>query len=242
MPLTVPKSKPTVTDIEEGVHPGVCVGVYDLGTQDGGKFKPTERVLFLFELPDFENSEGWPLTVKTTFSQTLGDKGSLKPFLQKWRGRTFTDKELDNYSVKERLGQPGMIQIIHRHGEGPYKGSVYANMDGIMPLYKGVEPPTPRRRPTYFDFADGEARIPDDVPDYIKDMIMASPEWKALKDGAAAGGSPPAKKAAPREIVDLINRIGLGWPFTLDELNDKFDPDVLTTEDYNLLEKHGVPF
>lgn len=252
MPLSLtPNSAPHVTDIPEETFPAICVGIFDLGTVHSDVFNSDSmKIQFVFEIPEVRNDEGFPATVTTRpETQSINPKSNLFRILQAWRGKSFSAKELELFDVKEFLGKPALVQVVHKHGDGARKGSVWANIGQISAMPRGMEHPKPYRTPIYFDFADGVAAIPEGTPEFIADKIVASPEWAALK---AAGGKPqaagrkaPAKKkpdqSAPAEIIDILNEVGLAWPYTQEEL-DKVYPIDFGLEAYATLSQHAVPF
>lgn len=249
MPLTVPASKPFVTDVPEGSFVAVCIGIYDLGTVPSKQYEPSEKVLFLFEIPDLPDKEGFPMTVNCQYSQSLNPKSNLYKAVVSWRGRGFGKGEMDKFSLKTFLGQPAYLLIVHNQGKGEKAANVYANVAQISALQKGVPAPKPSREPLYFDFADKKAVIPDGVPDFVRKQIEASPEWLALKTGRTDGGgarktspAPQSGDQAPAEIVGLLNEIGLAYPYNVEELDRLFQPDVMSQEDYDLLLQHSIPF
>lgn len=245
MALTIPASKPFTTKIPEDNYLAVCIGVYDIGTVESKQYDPTERVLFLFEIPELTDEEGFPETINIEFSQSLNQKSNLYKALVSWRGKAFDAERDKDFSVKERLGKPASLLIVHNSGKGDKAKNTYANIQQISALQKGVNPPTPTRKPTYFDFADGRAVIDDGVPDFIRKKIEASPEWAALKGGRPAnlpGGPPKAvTNQAPAEIIGLLNSIGLAWPYNDDDL-DAVPADVMSQEQYDLMKQYSTPF
>lgn len=249
MPLTVSDSKPFVTDIPEDEYLAICIGIYDIGTVHSEKFgKDSERVLFLFEIPELKDPEGWPKTTNKEYTASLDQKANLYKDIISWRGKGFGKDEMKNFSLKSFLGKPASLLIVHNRGKGDRAENVYANIQQIRNLQRGVVAPQPSREPLCFDFADGKAEIPEGTPEFIQKKIVAAPEWSALKSGRPLknGAAAPQKSAsgqqAPAAIVGLLNEIGLAFPYDQEELDAKFQPDVMSQEDYDLLSSHSTPF
>jgi hypothetical protein len=80
---------------------------------------------------------------------------------------------------------------------------VYANLDGIAPVPRGLVVGTPQRRPFAWEI-DAAAELPDlsSFPylfgNPLKDMIEASPEWRARR-GLPAPAAAPAPMPAPTQ-------------------------------------------
>lgn len=249
MPLTVSDSKPFVTDIPEDEYIAVCIGVFDVGTVHSEKFgKDSERVLFLFEIPELKDPEGWPKTTNKEYTASLDPKSNLYKDVISWRGKGFAPGEMKNFSLKSFLGKPASLLIVHNRGKGDRADNVYANIQQIRNLQKGVVAPAPSREPLFFDFADGVASIPEGTPEFIQKKIMSAPEWTALKTGRPMKpGSPAAPAAkpgqqAPEGVVDLISQMGLDWPYNDDDLDAAFKPELFTQEQYDFLKSFSVPF
>ena len=255
MALTV-TNKPFVTDIAEDTYPAVCIGIFDIGTVDNPRFnKQQDKVVFLFEVPDLVDAEGWPRTINEEWAASLDDRSHLLRHLRSWMGRSLAPEEKKNFSLKSLLGQPCQLEIVHGRGKGEKSDNVYANIGGVRKPARGQVGPEPRRQPLYFDFADGHSRIPEGTPEYIAKKIAAAPQWKNIQAGRAAedygdgkkgivappSGPPKNGQQAPAEIVDVLNEIGLAYPYDQDELDSKFPADM-SQDVYAILSKHATPF
>lgn len=72
------------------------------------------------------------------FTDTLSEKGNLRPFIESWFGKTFSDKEVEQLREEDFLGRPGQIQITHKVKQD---GKTRAEIKSIMPLAKGQANP-----------------------------------------------------------------------------------------------------
>lgn len=249
MPLKV-TGTPVRPDLEQDTYPAVCIGVYDLGTvtYKNSKYEPKPTIAFVFEFPDVPDEEGFPKTKHVEFSAGLSPKSNLRKFLVAWRGKEFDDSEIKDFDVRPFLGKPCQIQIVHRAGTGEKSDSVYANIGSIMKPARGQIGPEPSRTPAYFDLADGDPRIPGAVPEDIKAKIVASPEYADLKAGRTAMAAKPAgKQGPPAEVAALVKAVGLSWPYSESDVEDKFDPekhggDVEYDALMSLASDAGAPF
>jgi hypothetical protein len=118
----------------EGLHQAVCCDVVDLGmmpTQWGEKLKAEIRWQ-----TDTKDSEGRRHLVVARFTNTLHEKGRLRPLLEAWRGRKFTTEELKQFDLEKLLHANCQIQLVHNVAEN---GKKYANVQAIVPLGKGQE-------------------------------------------------------------------------------------------------------
>lgn len=118
---------------DEGVHLGVCVDVYEKTLPNN--FKPGEtvrKVKLVFELDKPHPSLEGNFRVNAFMTASLHPKSKLRPFLEHWRGRKFTDEEAKSFNLEALIGAPAQIQVIHNDG--------YANVASIMPLVNGQVP------------------------------------------------------------------------------------------------------
>lgn len=178
MSLTA-KQGPPIEQIEEGNHHGVCVAVIDLGTQYNERYnKEQPKLMITWELPDFpilteqgqpDREKGFRLISKE-YTSSLGEKANLYADLVSWRGRAFTQDELEGFNVKNVLGANCLVNIIKND-----KG--YAQVAAVAKLPKGMEP----QKGTYqliYDM-DESMQIPEGVPDWIAQKIKKSAEYMA---------------------------------------------------------------
>lgn len=168
-----------------GNHVGRCIGIIDVGTQQGeyqGKTTYARKIIVRFELPNELMSDGdyagKPFIVSKFYTASLSEKANLRKDLSAWRGRDFTDDELMGFDVQNILDKPGMVNVTHND-----KGR--AKVSGITPLPKGTQAPARVNELLYFSLERDEfnAAIMESLNDYYKDMIHKSPEWADLQGG-----------------------------------------------------------
>jgi hypothetical protein len=141
--------------------------------------------------------EDLPRVISNTYTVSLGDKANLRKLLQSWRGKAFTPAELEGFDLKNIVGVPCNIQIIHKNGKGANASKTYANIGSVIPLMKGQEGPKIEGDPVIFDIdttGPGGA-IPDTIPEWIQKRIMDSREYReavetSIEQPANAAGAP----------------------------------------------------
>ena len=186
---------------EAGATVGVLYSLVDLGHQKtnwDNQEKWSPKVRLTFELPDqtdeFEVEEKGkvtkvqkPMVVSIEQTRSLGEKASLRKLLEQWRGQTFTSKELQAFSLKNLLGKPAMLTLIHKTSQ---QGRQYCAIAGASKLPKGMKAPaTTTNDQLYYEIEQGEAGQFNDMPDWLQDKIRASKEF------ATAAGKSTAIKA-----------------------------------------------
>jgi hypothetical protein len=185
---------------EAGATVGVLYSLVDLGHQKtnwDNQEKWTPKVRLTFELPDqtdeFEVEENGkrttiqkPMVVSIEQTRSLGEKASLRKLLEQWRGQTFTSKELQAFSLKNLLGKPAMLTLIHKTSQ---QGRQYCAIAGASKLPKGMKAPaTTTNDQLYYEIEQGEAGQFNDMPDWLQEKIRSSKEF------ATAAGKSTATK------------------------------------------------
>ena len=126
--------------LPEGSYVAVCNMLVDLGLQYNKTYGNSSRkVLIGWELPEelIEiGGEPVPRTINQRYTASLNEKSVLRRDLAAWRGRDFTPAELSEFNLRNIVGAPCLLQVIHRE----YNGRKYANMASIMTLPKGMIP------------------------------------------------------------------------------------------------------
>ena len=201
MALTISESQKSERKLPEaGATVGVLYSIVDMGhleTNFDNKKKWTPKVRFTFELPDqtdeyevVENGKTTkvqkPMVVSIEQTRSLGEKASLRKLLEQWRGQTFTSKELQAFSLKNLLGKPAMLTLIHKTSQ---QGRQYCAIAGASKLPKGMKAPaTTTNDQLYYEIEQGEAGQFNDMPDWLQEKIRASKEF------ATAAGKSTATK------------------------------------------------
>lgn len=167
--------------IPEGTYVATCVRLIDLGTQVStykGVDSLRRKVLVAWEVPDQMvefDGEQRPALVMQRYTASLHDKAVLRQHLEAWRGRRFTADELRGFDLKNVLGKPCQLQILHS------EDGAYANVAAIMAVPKGLETPKPHHPLIHFSLDEDEFSegVYDGLSDKLKSQIATSPEYKA---------------------------------------------------------------
>lgn len=173
----------------EGAHVARCIRVIDMGSTFSEKWnKDIRKVMITFELPlelipDGELA-GLPFAVSAFQTLSMNPKANLRKMLESWRGKTFTDKEAEEFDITTLLRAPAFVNIIHEETGG----TTYANLKTIMPVPKGTQVPEPKSDVYAYSIEEHDEAAWSKMSDKIKAKIMATKEWKAREQG---GGFDP---------------------------------------------------
>ena len=155
-----------------GTFAAVCVDVVDMGLVKvswGGKEKSQHKITIVWQI-DEERDDGKPHAVRKRYTLSLHEKAQLRKDLEAWRGRPFTDEELQGFDVETVIGVGAMVSIIHNQKDG----STYANVASVSRMPKGMQPPHPRDYVRICERAEAQVMpepTADFGPDPTDDMV-----------------------------------------------------------------------
>lgn len=178
--------------MEAGVYPARCYSMIELGTQNieyMGKPKTMRQVHITWEFPTeqevFKEERGpEPYVISKTYALSMYEKAKLRQDLESWRGQGFTDEEAKRFDITQLLGKACQISIIHKKSSDGMK--TYPTISSITKVMKGLEVPEQINKTRLLSFDNWNEDLFETLPDWIKDKIKASPEYKSI-------GSPEVK-------------------------------------------------
>lgn len=193
----MPLAKESGTDfkpVSEGTKMARCYGVIGLGTQpsDNPKYKPSYRVLILWEIPEevyeFEGKE-IPMTIMKEYSASLGKKtkpSNLRKDLDSWRGRPFTEEEAAGFPIEKIINAPCMLSIVHYQKRDMAIG---AKIIAITGVHKSMQVPELTRETLHYEIDFGKGDQFKALPEWIQSKISRCIEWcpssQAVPEAAA---------------------------------------------------------
>lgn len=164
--------------VSAGVHIALCTRIVDLGTQFSERFGNSQRkVMFTWEVPDDTvviDGEEKPKFISKEYTLSLNEKARMRADLESWRGKKFTDADMEGFDLVAVLGAPCQLQVLHNE-----RG--YANISSIMSIPKGMTVPEPVGEKLYFDLSDDTClSVMEKLPEWVRDKIKSSPEYLNL--------------------------------------------------------------
>lgn len=182
-----------------GVFAARCWSMVDLGTQRveyKGDMKFQRKVQIGWELfGEDENGEslimddGRPMTISKRYTLSLSPKSRLRPDLEAWRGRPFTDEETKGFDLHDLIGAPCMVNVTHTERNS----KTYSNVASITPLPKALRPTLPEtgNAPIFYVISDGENEVFESFYDKLKDTIRQAEERHGMTARDQSSGTPP---------------------------------------------------
>jgi len=200
MPINV--SNKTKSDpVPAGTHHAVCYGIIAVGTQPSEKFTPRQKIVVCFEIPSERitiKDQDLPRGISKRYTLSLNEKSSLRKDLQSWRGKPFTQEELNGFDVSKVIGSNCLISVLH----SDRAGSVYADISGISALPRQMASVRPENTPLYFNLLESidlakktgntDVNWPSELPAWVQKICSQADEYLAFRGGESAQ-SPAAK-------------------------------------------------
>lgn len=172
-----------------GTYVARCVKIIDIGTQKSeyqGQANIRRQCVIGWELPtelmaDSDHA-GKPFVVSKFYTASLSEKANLRKDLANWRGRDFTEQELQGFESRNILGKPCMLSLTAND-----KGKV--RVTGVMALPKGTQVPAQVNPNIYFSLDEFDAGAFEGLSEGYKKLIKESPEYQVVSNPAAAAAS-----------------------------------------------------
>jgi len=125
----------TYTAAPAGTHHAVCIDVQNLGlVQSAWGQKHKVRIVWQIALIDDTHKRRFELARLYTLS--LGERAALRADLERWRGKKFTNEELDGgFDLEKLIGVNCQLLVTHDLGDD---GTTYANVTSVLPPGKGL--------------------------------------------------------------------------------------------------------
>jgi hypothetical protein len=160
--------------------------------------------MITWELLDDEvkMQDGRPFAATQFYTASLHEKAQLRKDLEAWRGKKFTEEELEGFDLTDVLGKYCMIQVVHS------VDGQYANVNAIM-RYKGEEPAGVNELVS-FDLSKPDKKVFDAFSDKMQAKVKNTPEWEALESGEAvdwlAEGEEIGKEVEKQMPADFLKK------------------------------------
>ena len=171
-----------------------------------GEEKTLNKVRIGWELPNelrvFNTDLGeQPMVISKEFTLSMNEKANLRRMLESWRGKAFTEEQAKSFDIVALLGVPCMLNIIHKVSEK--NGNTYAEISSVTQLPKGLECPLQVNPTMVWDYDNPDWMFFEIMPEFIKEKIQSSTEYKALQEAVAAAQKQPQSEPdfPPFEMV-----------------------------------------
>lgn len=132
--LIARRPRSTYTAAPEGLHAAVCCDVVNLGLVQGA-YGAKHKVRIVWQLDAFDDERGRRFDVARVYTLSLHERAALRKDLESWRGKKFTELELDGFDLDKLLGVNAQVAVTRTLSDD---GTIYANVSTVVPPLKGV--------------------------------------------------------------------------------------------------------
>lgn len=173
--------------IQAGNYMARCYQMLEIGTTTEtieGKTVRLKKIRIGWELPtetkEFKEGEGQkPYVINEEYTLSMNEKATLRKMLASWRGKDFTEEEATRFNVTKLLGVACQLNIIHKPSKKD-PSRVYEKIATVSPLMKGIECPAQINKTMVLSYSEFDSALFESLPDFIKDKIRSSEEYKAM--------------------------------------------------------------
>ncbi len=185
--MAIPLSASSTRElVPTGLHLAICYDMGELGTSDDtfqNETKQRRKVWLGFEVcsETRQDNDGkdYCLSIGSTYTASLGKKATLRAVLESWRNKPFTDEELARFDLKNVLGKPCMINVVHEAKTNG--GGTKAVIKTINPMIKGMPVPAQVNPTRLLEFEDFDWTAFNALPEFLSKEIKRSDEFKAME-------------------------------------------------------------
>lgn len=178
------KAAASIPPIDAGTYVGVCVGVIDIGEQKNDLYNTySQKAIFIFEISServMVEDEDKPRWLSETYTVSLSEKSNLAKMLISWRGKDFTEEELDGFDLASMVGKPCQLQVLVVQKKD---GGSCNKIAGVFGLPKGLPAPKSENPLMTYQVEDGENEMFLTLPEWIRERIKKSTEWQTNHNG-----------------------------------------------------------
>ena len=130
--------------------------------------------------------DGRPFTVRKKYTWSMHEKATLRHHLEGWRGKAFETEDFgeNGFDTRKLIGVPCVLTVTHE-----VKGDkTFANVASVGKIMRGLQPKPLFNETAYLSLEPGEfdKSVFEKLPDYVKNLIIASPEYAELTKKAPA--------------------------------------------------------
>jgi len=224
MSLTLKQGENDFEKLEKGIYHATCFRMVDLGTQDNtykGETNKRLQVRLDFEItealdPDTNQvlmADGRPFGVGKEYTASLFESANLRKDLESWRGKSFTQEELDSLELTDFLGctvkiEVGLTQQTAEFAGGNPKIMRLSEPRNGTEQVATVNPQVAFDMSVYCDEFNGNSNanskamcdVFEELLPFIKETVEKSYEYRAAVE---KGDRTPATEEPSESLADL---------------------------------------
>lgn len=188
MPILATTSSQPKELIPAGNYVAICYEMIHIGTVTEfimGEPKVLNKVRIGWELPTerkvFNSEKGeQPFVHSEEYTLSMHEKSNLRKTLASWRGKDFTEEEAKSFDITKLLDKSCMLNLIHKPTKSD-PSKIYVKLGSVSPVPKGMNIPERTNPIRVLSYDNFDYNLFNSLPDWIKDKIVGSNEFKALQ-------------------------------------------------------------
>jgi hypothetical protein len=148
-----------------GTHHAVCVDVQNLGLVQSA-WGQKHKVRLVWQIATVDETHQRRFELARLYTLSLHERAALRQDLERWRGKKFTDAELDaGFDLEKLIGVNCQLLATQDLGDD---GTLYTNVASVLPAPVGVPKLFPLDFTRFKDRAPGRGTpTPADGPDRV---------------------------------------------------------------------------
>jgi hypothetical protein len=162
-----------------------------------------------FELHDEDcvGDNGKPMVIHRRYTWSMNEKSKLREHLEAWRGQPFTEKDFGTggFDICNLLGKPCFLVVAH--SVSATSGKTNAKIDAISKLRKDMKVGELVNDKEFISLDPEQFKREafEKLPDWVKDEIKLSPEYRRLNGNGADNDGDGAHdwQAPPHEDSEI---------------------------------------
>lgn len=198
MPIIAENNYTPRPPLPPGMHIARCYFMVDMGdcTENipGKGTQIIHKICIGFEFPQLQtmiNNQPEIATLRKEFTLSMTKNSKLRPFVEGWRGRAYTDDEAKKFDVAKLVGHSCLINIINGTTK---QGKSFDEIGAITPLMNGMQAP-PQINPTVlWEWDNPKQEMFSLIPKYIVNKMQNTTQWRKLH------GIPEPVAAMPNNV------------------------------------------
>lgn len=175
-----------IEPIEEGSYPARIYQIIHIGTIAGFQGTMQNKARITFELPTelkvFNEEKGeQPRVISQDYTLSFHEKATLTKVINACDPKALKiddDGFIEEFDIEQLMGKTCLVNIIHKKGK---EDKIYANVSSCMALPKGMICPPAINEPSVLNYDNWNEELFEKLPDFLKDKIKSSDEYKAMK-------------------------------------------------------------
>lgn len=184
--LNAPRPQSNRAIVPEGTHIARVIGFIHVGTAEDsfkGEKKMFNKIRLTWEFPEEthvfkEGDVPKPFVHSEEYTFSMGKKSNLLPIIEGMIGTSLSEEEAYNFNFESLIGLACIVSIKYKKSS---KGNVFPKVGSTTSLMKGQVCKDAFNPYKVLTFENWDEEYFNSLPEFIKDKIKRSEEYKSMK-------------------------------------------------------------